>query len=443
MKLPKKNSDLRQRVIKFELTPDKTQKIVLDTLTYAASKLWNVANYEIMNWTRESGVPYPDWYEQKKQLKDHFWYKNLPSQTSQEVLKQLHEAWQSFYELKKTGGIENPRPPKYKHHNFTIRYLNNGFTISEGTIRLCVPKSQKSYINQKHGTQVDFLYIKIPEEYKSFKGNPKVIEIIPVPNSNKYRVNIIIELPKALYKQDNGVYMSIDLGINNLITCYASTGKSLIISGRQLLSVNRYFDKKIAHYQAIAYAQQTAEDTKHPKDTKRIRQLYSKRRKQVSHLLHAAVKEAVSFALNNDVSRIIIGDVSHIRDNKDIGKRNNQKFHKWPFARIEHLLRYKAEDKGITIIMQEESYTSQCSPYAREVSENEACKANRKHRGLYVVDGHVFNADSVGAYNILKKYLCRIGKPNPAVVGLDNPEVYHWNYHNFIGNPKPAISIAV
>ena len=73
MKLPKKNTNLIQRVIKFELTPGKTQKIVLDTLTYSASKLWNVANYEIMNWTRESGVPYPDWYEQKKQLKDHFW----------------------------------------------------------------------------------------------------------------------------------------------------------------------------------------------------------------------------------------------------------------------------------------------------------------------------------------------------------------------------------
>lgn len=443
MKLQKNNTNSRLRVIQFQLTPNKTQKIVFDLLTYASSKLWNVANYERINWTEESGISYPDWYDQKKRLKDHFWYKNLPSQTSQEVLKQLHEAWKSFYKLKKTEGIENLKPPKYKHNNFNVRYLNNGFTISEGTIRLSIPKNQKSYINKKYGINIDFLYIKIPDEYKDLKGNPKIIEIIPVPKSNSYRINIIIELPEASFKQDNGIYMSIDLGINNLITCYVSTGKSLIISGRQLLSINRYFDKEIAHYQAITYAQQSAEGIKYPKDTKRIKQLYSKRRKQVFHLLHTAAKEAINFALDNDVSRIIIGDVSHIRDNKNIGKKNNQKFHKWPFARIEHLLRYKAEDKGITIDLQEESYTSQCSPYALEVSKNGTSKANRKYRGLYIVDGQVFNADCVGAYNILKKYLCRIGSSSPAVVGLDNPKAYRWNYHNFIGSPKPAISMAV
>lgn len=235
---------------------------------------------------------------------------------------------------------------------------------------------------------------------------------------------MITELPKAEYKPDNGIYMSVDLGINNLITCYASTGKSLIISGRQLLSINRYFDKKIGHYQSIAYAQQSAWGIKYPKKTKRIEMLYDKRSRQVEHLLYTAAKKVVDFGVSEGVSKIIIGDITHIRDEKDMGRVNNQKFHKWPFGRIKQLLEYKSEDQGIQTEMQEESFTSQCSPYAEEVSEQYANKSNRKYRGLYADDGQIFNADCVGAYNIMRKYLCRTGQTSPAVVGLDNPMMY-------------------
>lgn len=443
MRLKKSQSDAKQRVIQFELNPNKEQRIILSSLTYASSKLWNVANYERITWTKESGKPYPNWYEQKRRLRDSFWYKNLPSQTAQEVLKQLDEAWNSFYKLKKTCGIENPRPPKYKHSNFNIRYLNKGFIISNGIIRLTVPKQQKLYIKQNYALNIDFLYIRIPDVYKNITGKVKVIEIIPIPKSNKYKVNIIVNLPVTQYQRDKAIYMAIDLGVNNLMTCHTSTGKSIIISGRQLLSINRYFDKEIAYYQSITYAQQEASGVKYKKSSRRIQQLYTKRKKQVYHLLHTATKQVIDFAEQEGVTTIVIGDLSHIRDDKNIGRINNQKFHRWPFKKVEQLLIYKATDRGIFIDKQEESYTSQCSPYATEISEANAKKSNRKYRGLYVVDNKVYNADCVGAYNILKKYLCRIGKRNPAVVALDTPEMYRWDGHRFIGNPKLANLLAM
>ena len=369
------------------------------------------------------------------------WYKNLPSQSAQELLKQLDESWRSYYRLKSTGGIKNPNPPSYKHSNFNLRYLNNGFVVNDGEIRLSIPRQQKQYIKQKYEIEAEYLYIPIPDEYKCYKGNTKVIEIIP--GKEKYRINIIIELPKAEVKQDNGIYMGIDLGVNNLLTCHISTRRSFIISGRQLLSLNRYYDKTIGYYRSIAYADQSARGIKYPKDTRRIKQLYEKRRKQVNHLLHAAVRHVIDIAEEENAGRIVIGEVAHIRDNKDMGRKNNQKFHSWPYARITDMLVYKAEDRGIAVEKQEESYTSQCSPYEPEVSEMTADKQNRKYRGLYVVGDVTYNADSVGAYNILKKYLCRIGKPNPAVVGLDTPEAYRWNYHDFVGSSKLAISMAM
>ncbi|SHF73351.1 transposase, IS605 OrfB family, central region [Caldanaerobius fijiensis DSM 17918] len=238
--------------------------------------------------------------------------------------------------------------------------------------------------------------------------------------------------------------MSIDLGINNLMTCYITTGKTFIISGRQLLSINRYYDKKIAYYQSIAYAQQSASGNKYPKDTKRIQKLYAKRKKQINHLLHAAAKKVIELAEKEGVTKIIIGDITYIRENKDMGHINNQKFHKWPFKRIESLITYKAEDKGIRVEKQEESYTSQCSPYEEEVSEKTAKKTNRKQRGLYIIENRLLNADCVGAYNIMKKYLRRIGRPITAVVGLDTPVAYRWDfYRGFIGSTKRANSLAM
>lgn len=442
--MQKNDSKNRKRIISFELDPNKEQAIILGCLTYAASKLWNVGNYERKNWTKDSEMPYPDWFLQKKNLKDNFWYKNLPSQTAQEVLKQLDEGWRSFYRLKETGGIDDPNPPGYKHSNFNIRYLNNGFKQTGQTIRFSVPKKQKEYILQKHSRAITFLYIQIPYKYVNIEGKIKVIEIMPMSMSNKYTVNIIIELPAVQTKKDNGIYMSIDLGINNLITCHTSTGKNFIISGRQLLSLNRYYDKKISHYQSISYAQQSAAGIEYPKSTRRIQQMYKKRSKQAEHLLHTATKQVMVFAEQENVSRIIIGDVSHIRDDRDLGKINNQKFHKWPFGKITSLLSYKAEDRGIAVDTQEESYTSQCSPHAKEVSSEYADKSNRKSRGLYVVEGRVYNADCVGAYNILKKYLCRIGhKTIPAVAGLDTPEAYRWNDHCFVESSKLAFSKAM
>ena len=78
------------------------------------------------------------------------------------------------------------------------------------------------------------------------------------------------------------------------------------------------------NYQSIAYAQQAAQGIQYPKRTKRIEQLYEKRSRQVEHLLHAATKKAVDFAVSEGVSRIIIGDIAHIRERKDMGRVNNQ-----------------------------------------------------------------------------------------------------------------------
>ena len=77
---------------------------IIGHMCYAASKLWNVCNYERRQYKELGLEKYPDWYYQKKAHKGDLWYRQLPSQTAQETCKQLDKAWKSFMSLKRPAG---------------------------------------------------------------------------------------------------------------------------------------------------------------------------------------------------------------------------------------------------------------------------------------------------------------------------------------------------
>ncbi|WP_245526685.1 IS200/IS605 family accessory protein TnpB-related protein [Acetohalobium arabaticum] len=154
------------------------------------------------------------------------------------------------------------------------------------------------------------------------------------------------------------------------------------------------------------------------------------------HLIHSATKKVVDYCIKHNISRVIVGDIKNIRDDADLGKQNNQKLHKLPFDIIYHQLEYKLNLQGITLIKKSEKYTSQCSPYSKKVTKKYGDKSNRIKRGLYVDknNNQAFNADSVGSFNILRKYLQQRRKGKDItlqVKGLSNPVKYSWNDHQF------------
>ena len=91
----------------FELRVNETMSIILGHLSYAASKLFNVGNYERKEYQSLGFDTMPDWYDQKKRLKDNIWYKSLPSQTSQDVLARK-KARQIYGRVQKKFLIDYP-----------------------------------------------------------------------------------------------------------------------------------------------------------------------------------------------------------------------------------------------------------------------------------------------------------------------------------------------
>ena len=390
---------------KYNVKVNNTQAIILGCFGVAAAKLWNVANYEKKNYKELGMDTFPDWYYQKKALKDNFWYKNLPSQTAQDVLATLQESWKSFFELNKSKGVKNPKVPKFKGRDekFNFVFLKDAIIReSEDILRFSIPKQLKKYLNEKYKIKNKFLYVKFKELPEH---NIKQVEFKPISN-NEFEVFIVYDYAELPPKEDSGRYLSIDVGVKNLLTCYDNYNKkSFIMSGKQLLSINRYFDKEIGKIQKVHYSQQSAKGIKYFKKSKRVLNLYKKRNKQIAHLLNCVTKYIVDYCIENHINTVVIGDITGIRESANLGKNNNQKFHKLPYALIMNKLKYKLTKHGISFEKQKESYSSQCSPFSESVSKKYATPNKRVKRGLFIDNRIKMNADSVGAFNILRLYL--------------------------------------
>ena len=122
--------------------------------------------------------------------------------------------------------------------------------------------------------------------------------------------------------------------------------------------------------------------------------------------------------VSNNINTLIIGYNKEWKQDTNIGKVNNQQFVEIPFLKFVQMLMYKCEKVGISVILQEESYTSKCSfvnqDFIPTYGKNDNLynpSGKRIKRGLYKNNNIIapnlkqINADVNGSYNILRKYL--------------------------------------
>lgn len=382
---------------------------IIGHMNYMAVKYWNTLNYERLHYREPGFESMPDWYKQKKTHKNDFFARNLPSQTAQEIAKQLDKSWKSYFTLLRTGGIENPKPPKFKHDKIPVTYMQNGIKrVEDNTLRLSLPKQLKEHMKAEYGIDDNYLFLSNPV----FEGldDIKQLKLYPPEDNGEMKAVVIYEVEDVEAKEENANYLSIDPGLNNILTCYNNRTGETFILGKQLFSIERKYLKRIAYVQSRWYSVQAKAGVEHPKSSKHIQKLYSKMNSSLDDYTHKMTKSIVSYCIQNNINTVVCGDISHIRDNFNKGNVLNQKMHSWPFRRIIGKLEYKLTLAGITLVMEKESYSSQCSPLSEEVSKKYAEKNKRVKRGLFVDGEKSWNADTVGAYNILRLYKQRTGK---------------------------------
>lgn len=359
------------------------------------------------------------------------WYKSLPSQSAQEVLKDLAEGWKPYRSAIKGGKVMNPHPPGFMQENRPVTYMQNGLVHGDGDsrIRLSVPEALKKHMREKYGICADYLWIE-NDLFAPMNGIRQITLYPPEKTKDgiECRVIVVCEIPDVEILPDNGHWLAIDQGLRNLITFVDSDGGSGIL-GRKQLSISRNCWRKVARVPSEWYAQQSAHGVQYPKTSKHIQAIWDKRHHCNKDYLHKITTWLADYCVDHSITRVIIGDLTGIRYQKDDGAFENQKLHSWPFKQVHDMLRYKLAMRGIKLIDQNEAWTSQCSPLARKVSKKYATPEKRVGRGMYKDGSIIWNADAVSAFNIMRKWAA---KEHPGVVL--NPKI--------IGTPT-VIKVAV
>jgi IS605 OrfB family transposase len=279
------------------------------------------------------------------------------------------------------------------------------------------------FLDKKELIDGRYLYFRIPEYI--YNKNIREIEIKPLYNGLEYEL-ILKYKQESKKKTDYKNSLSIDPGINNLMTLFGLKLNPVIVNGRPIKSINMFYKKEISCLQSkmdnkVNKLKEKNKPKKHIKFVKliywtKIRRLQDKRSKLINNKFHSISRFFVRYCLNNKIGRVIFGKNKGWKNGTDMGAINNDMFCKIPYNKLVNMISYKLEDNGIVLQIQEESYTSKCDALWGESIRRHQFRlcdeklgeyvGKRIRRGLFKsAIGTTINADVNGAINIYRKAL--------------------------------------
>ena len=370
-------------------------------LCHIAKNLTNQAIYNIRQYYFAEGE-YLNYEKNYMLLKSSENYKKLNSNMAQQILKEVDGSFKSFFGLLKLA-----KQGKYSYKDCKLPYYlpkDGHTTLVIGFVRLKGNKLVLPYSNiyKKNHKCVE---ITIPPILLDKKV--KEIRIIPKAKARFFEIQYTYEAECIQRNLNKNNALALDLGINNLVTAVSSEGKSFIIDGKKLKSINQWYNKRNAQLQSIKDKQGLGK-----KPTNRQKALARDRNNKVNDYMNKTARKIINYCINNDIGTLVVGYNETFQRNSNIGKSNNQTFVNIPYGKLRSKLEYLCQLNDITFVKQEESYTSKTSfwdrdeipTYNADTTKEYIFSGKRIHRGLYqCANGKRINADVNGALNILRK----------------------------------------
>ena len=362
-------------------------------------------------------------------------FAGLPIQTAQAVVKQAVQDFKNWlaalriYKKNPSSFTGKPKMPRYKKAPCTFTITNQGAVLYGEELKLPGIKERL----QIHG---------IPE-------NAALKEVKVTPFYGQYTISLTLEYISEPLKTDGSHFASIDFGVDNFASLVATDGSSAIYKGGAVLSENQWFSKNRAGAIGII----TKGHTHLHAESKYLNRLSIHHANFIKDQLHKISHSIILFCIEHKVSVLVLGQNKLWKQRTNTGDSNNQKFAQMPINRLMQMIEYKAVMAGITVVYQEESYTSKASfidddriPVYGKNDHDAVFSGRRIKRGLYKCgNGEVINADLNGAANILRKAFPYAWNHRACMsvfsdfLFLKNPEVFGFHELNPQGIPVKRI----
>lgn len=402
IKAKQKRGEIFMRTLKIHIKPSHVDYKEAMRQMEISKRLYNKANYMArQSYFRHCNKPYTltgdpvldDWicgdnyignpFNMQKLRKPLTSKININSKVATGIFHKVANDWQSFFKLKKVGLKANI--PHYKKNP-----LNNVPYTKQAISHKALRDGFIKPAGFKEGVQLPSWFD--PESVQAcslFQKNGKIWLAVIYHEA---------EIPQIDY--ESGTVAAIDFGVNDIVAmAYSDKSSPIVISGKQLKSYNREWNKAMA-----------LNKTKQKHLSSRFIDLItSKRNLRVEQITNRTANVVVQELVKHKVSKVILGKNDGWKQKVNIGKRNNQNFVQIPFTRLADNIAYKARSIGIEVQFQEESYTSKASFFSQdpipifEERAKHSFSGKRISRGLYKDGERLIHADINAAFNIMRK----------------------------------------
>ncbi|NVM02712.1 MAG: IS200/IS605 family element transposase accessory protein TnpB [Candidatus Helarchaeota archaeon] len=391
-----------KRTNTIELKPTKQQRRILKDILVRSSAMWNLGNYKKRQaFFKKSSIPSS--YKLAEILKTHPLYKVLGSAYAQQILNKLQEAWNSFFGLLKSKKVEGkvglPRYFKNRRVNQTTPGLlvcrNDCYRIDNRYVYISCPKDLKQIYGIKGLLRVKYNGV------LKWRGKQKRMELKYIPCIKKFYAYQVVEPERTPIENNSSHITSGDIGIKRYLVNYIKNTKDFVVlyPSEHVFQEYMKLSKKIYDLQGIA----KKENGRY--STKRIKRLFLRRKRKLTNYMNNIIADLVRQLKNNQVSRYVVGDLSHIRDAelpiyfKNKKKLNTMIQNFWSFDLLISKLKNKCEEFGIEFAqINERGTSSTCPVCGKKVKPNDRTFKCKKC-------GYAQDRDVVGSIQILNKYI--------------------------------------
>ena len=345
---------------------DDDTKAILEFICSEANKLTNCAIYYCRQMFFKAHK-YVSNYELDELMKSNLHFKALRSAVAQQACHKVGESFKSYRKLAKLyreGKLENkPKLPKYRKKGglTVVNYPARWLKIVNGEIKFTLGKQVKAWFG------IDSFTLPMPSnlDFKDIK------EVRVLPRNKCFYAEFVYKQEEVKSNLDRSNLLGVDPGLGNLLTCVSTTGKSFIIDGKKIKSINQWYNKKVA---ALKKGKPPAYWDNE------LAALSEKRNRQFRDIRNKVARFIISWCLNNNVGTIVHGWNKGIKNGSQMRKKENQEFVTIPNAAIKDRIEQLAIRYGIRFITTEESYTSASSFLDNDELPTYGETPKRKHK---------------------------------------------------------------
>ena len=352
----------------------------LDELAHACGELYSKTLVFFWRTVRHQAI----WLK-PKHLMRLFTSEQLHAHTSDACVQAFFAGLKSWRERRKTD--PTAKPPRKRKWYFRVEYKRSAMSLADGLLKL------------SNGRGNAPLVLEWAWEF------PQTVVIHWT--GTQYEAIATYKQKEVSVSPQGDKVAGIDLGEIHMAVSHDGE-HTHILNGRLLRSKRQYRNKLIA--ELASHIDRKKKGSRRRKKLIKSQQKQLKKLKhQIQDIEHKSTTRLVSTLYAEGVQTLVIGDVRDIRQDNDVGSTNNQKIHQWSHGSVRHKLTYKAQRLGMSVVLQEEQYTSRTCPVC--CHRRKSKPSGRVFHCTNKQCGWTWHRDGVGAINIRKKYREEFGTP--------------------------------